>query len=210
MDMGRLLHDYELDMLSTEDKQQFELHLYECDHCLSQIREFMDISRVIRHDRDAQAIVRDIAGKQDDGETRPTQTWASPYIKLLIAAVICVAIALPVYRYWLQSEKTSVVQTLELLPSRAGGNDIIYLEKGGDAEISFYVAERFQGEADLIISNIAGDTVINTPGFSDFNDRGLGSIVLPVSNFSDGHYMLTIKPDPETGLEERIYMFRVK
>jgi hypothetical protein len=103
-----------------------------------------------------------------------------------------------------------VVQTLELLPSRAGGNDIIYLEKGGDVEISFFVAEQFQGEADLIISSIAGDTVLHTPGFSDFNDQGLGSITLSVSKFSDGHYMLTIIPVPETGLEERIYMFRVK
>jgi hypothetical protein len=210
MDMGRLLHDYELDMLSTEDKQQFELHLYECDHCLSLVREFMSVSRIIRHDQDARAIVQDIVGEQEDRTSRPTQTWASPYIKLLIAAVICVAIALPVHRYWLQSDKTSVVQTLELLPSRAGGNDIIYLEKGGDVEISFFVAEQFQGEADLIISSIAGDTVLHTPGFSDFNDQGLGSITLSVSKFSDGHYMLTIIPVPETGLEERIYMFRVK
>jgi hypothetical protein len=210
MDMGRLLHDYELDMLSTEDKQQFELHLYECDHCLSLVREFMSVSRIIRHDQDARAIVQDIVGEQEDRTSRPTQTWASPYIKLLIAAVICVAIALPVHRYWLQSDKTSVVQTLELLPSRAGGNDIIYLEKGGDVEISFFVAEQFQGEADLIISSIAGDTVLHTPGFSDFNDQGLGSITLSVSKFSDAHYMLTIIPVPETGLEERIYMFRVK
>jgi hypothetical protein len=201
MDMGRLLHDYELDMLSTEE--------YECDHCLSLVREFMSVSRIIRHDQDARAIVQDIVGEQDDGTSRPTQTWASPYIKLLIAAVIC-AIALPVHRYWLQSDKTSVVQTLELLPSRAGGNDIIYLEKGGDVEISFFVAEQFQGEADLIISSIAGDTVLHTPGFSDFNDQGLGSITLSVSKFSDAHYMLTIIPVPETGLEERIYMFRVK
>jgi hypothetical protein len=210
IDMGRLLHDYELDMLPVEDKRKFELHLYECDHCLSLVREFIDASRIIRHDRDAQTIVEDIAGEQDDAALPRTGRKSSPFTRYLIAAVIVLAIGVPAFWYSQQQDTPLVTQSLELLSSRAGGNDIIYLEKGGDVEISFYVAENFQGEADLIISSIDGDTVFYTPGFSDFNDKGLGSFTLPVSMFSGGHYMLSIKPDPETGHEERAYMFRVK
>jgi len=209
-EMERLLHDYELNMLSAKDKQQFELHLYECDYCLSQVRGFLDVSRIIRHDRDAQAIIKDIMGQQDRSETGQIEKKPFRFTRYLIAAVIVMIIAVPVLWYSQKSNGPTSVQSLELLPSRAGGNDIIYLEKGGDVEIAFYVADNFQGQADLTISNIAGDTILHTPGFEEFNDKGLGSITLPVSDFSDGHYMLTIKPDPETGREERVYMFAVK
>ncbi|MHC4682173.1 MAG: hypothetical protein ACYTEK_26205, partial [Planctomycetota bacterium] len=148
-------------------------------------------------------------GERYHAEPDRVRKKPSPFTRYLIAAVIVLAIGVPAFWY-LQSDTPSVTQSLELLSSRGGGNDIIYLEKGGDVEISFYVAENFQGEADLIISSIEGDTAFYTPGFEDFNDKGLGSIILPVSMFSDGHYMFTIKPDPETGLDERVYMFRVK
>ncbi|UCC81061.1 MAG: zf-HC2 domain-containing protein [Candidatus Zixiibacteriota bacterium] len=209
-EMERLLHDYELDMLSADDKQQFELHLYECDHCLSLVHEFMDVSCVIRHDQDVQTIIKDISGERENSEPERVGKKPSPFTRYLIAAIIVLVIGIPAYWYWSQSQRMEILQTLELLSSRAGGNDIIYLENGGDVKISFYISENFQGEAELIISSIAGDTVLHTPGFKDFNDKGVGSIRLPVSKFTDGHYMLTIKPDPEIGLEERIYMFRVK
>lgn len=209
-EMGRLLHDYELNMLSAEDKHQFELHLYECDHCLALVREFTSVSRIMKTDPDAKAIIEGVADESSDVSHGRTRKESSPFTKLLIAAVIVAVLGIPVYLFWLQPDKTAVVQTLELLPTRAGGSDVIYLEKGGGVEINFFVSESFMGEADLIISSIAGDTVINTPGFSDFNDRGLGSITLPVSVFLSGHYMLTIRPDSASGVEERVYMFSVK
>lgn len=208
--LGRLLHDYELDMLPPEDRHRFELHLYECDYCSSQVREFIDVSHIMRHDSDAQAVIRDISGELSQTETERIRKRPFPFTRYLIAAVIVMMIAVPAYWYSQRTDTPSVMQSLELLSSRSGGDDIIYLEKGGDVVISFYIAENFRREPDLIISSIDGDTVFYTPGFEDFNDKGLGTITLPISVFSDGHYMLTIKPDPETGLEDRVYMFRVK
>jgi hypothetical protein len=201
--LGRLLHDYELDLLSDEDRFQFELHLYECGHCLALVREFTDVSRILRDDPEAKAIIGNIASE----EHRRRPFWIT---KLLVAAVIVMVLAVPTYLLWLQPEVPSVTQTLELLPVRTGGSDIVYLEKGGDVEISFFVPDSFEREADMIISSVTGDTIINIPGFSRINDKGLGSITLPVSNFSAGNYILAISPAHETGVEERIYMFRVK
>lgn len=207
---GQMLHDYELDMLSAEDKQQFELHLYDCDYCLSLVREFMSESRIIKYDPEARKIIEEMAGDFDAVKPEGIRKTPSNFYRFLIAAIIVLVIGIPAYWYWGQPQRLTTLQTLELLPSRAGGNDIIYLEKGGEVEIRFYVAEGFQGEADLVISSIAGDTVLQTRGFNDFNSNGLGSITLPVSKFTDGHYMLTVKPDPESGREERVYMFAVK
>lgn len=210
MEMERLLHDYELDMLSAQDKRLFEMHLYDCDHCLSRIREFIDVSRIIRHDLEAQTIMQNVAGGDDHAEAGHVGKRTSRFLRYLVAAVIVAVITVPAYRYWLQSNRTTALQTLELLPSRSGGNDIVYLDKGGDLEISFYVSENYRNEADLVITSIDGDTVLHTPGFDDFDDNGLGSIELPVSTFSAGHYMLSVRPKPQTGLEELVYMFTVK
>jgi len=208
-ELGKLLHNYELDLLSEEDRRRFEMHLYDCRHCLTQVQEFMDVARMIEHDSDARAIVSDIAGEADVGKSR-SRKKSTTIIRFLIAAVIVVALAVPAYRYWLQPERTSVVQTLEFRPARTGGSDVVYLDKGGELEINFFVAEGYQGEVDLTITSVADVTVIDEPGFADINGQGLGSITLPVSTFTVGHYMLTIRPDPETGVPERVYMFHVK
>jgi len=164
----------------------------------------------MRHDRDARAVIQNIPGELNLTETERIRKKPFSFTRYLIAAVIVMVIAAPAYWYLQRTETAQAVQSLELLSSRGGGSDIIYLEKGGDVEISFYLAENFEGEADLTISSIDGDTVLCVAGFRNFNDKGLGSITLPVSDFSDGHYMLTIKPDSRTDIEERVYMFRVK
>jgi hypothetical protein len=208
--MGRLLHDYELNLLSPEDKHQFELHLYECDHCLTLVREFAELSQVIMHDTEAIAMIEEIADESSEVSSKRTRKEPFRFTNLLMAAAMVVVLAIPTYMFFLQPEDAGVMQTLELLPIRTGGNNIVYLEKGGDVQISFYVSESFTGNARLVISSIAGDTIVDTPDFSDFNDKGLGSITLPVADFSTGNYMLTATPSPETGVEERIYMFRVR
>jgi hypothetical protein len=208
--LGRLLHDYELNMLLAEDRRAFELHLYECDYCLGLIHEFTDASLIILHDSEAKEIVADIANESTDLSSRRIRKKPLRLTNWLIAAAIVLALAIPSYLIWLQPQEATVVQTLELFPTRAGGSDVVYLEKGGDVEINFFAAESFRGRAYVTISNIAGDTVYSKVGFSHFNNSGLGLIRVPVSIFSPGNFKLTISPDPETGVEERTYMFRVK
>lgn len=208
--LGRMLHDYELGLLSAEDRERFELHLYECDYCTALARDFIDSARIMRHDPEAKAIIEDLAGQASGSSVGRTRKDPFPFTKMLIGAVVMLVLAVPTYLLWLQPQGTDVIQTLELLPIRSGGSDVIYSNKGGDVKIIFFISESFAGKADLLISSVAGDTVVNKPGFSDFNDKGLGSITFPVSMVSDGNYTLTIRPDPETGVEERVYMFRVR
>lgn len=204
---GQLLHDYELRLLSEEDKHQFEMHLYGCDYCLAQVQDFVDASKILAGDPDAQALIEKIAR---ESEAKKEKKKSSPLIKLLIAAILVVVIAVPVYRYSIYKKRSDVVQTLELLPTRTGGNDILYLEKGGDATISFYVAEGFEGSVHLVISKVDGGTVVSQKDFTNINDRGMGSITLPISDFSEGHYMLQVSPTDSIAVPERLYMFRVK
>jgi hypothetical protein len=47
--------------------------------------------------------------------------------------------------------------------------------------------------------------------FFYFNENGLGNFKIPISKFSEGHYMMHIQPTSDIDLRhEKIYMFRVK
>jgi len=207
-ELGRLLHDYELGLLSDEDAHRFEMHLYDCDYCLAQVRDFMDVSRILSDDPDARAMIESIAGS-----TKPEKhkRHFSPFLRILIAAVLFVVIAVPVYRYAIHDKLRADVQTLDLMPTRAGGGDVIYLEQGGNVDISFFVNSSFQGHADIVITDLAGDTAWYKHNFADINGRGLGEITLPVSSFSEGHYIFILRPVNDTIQAAEVqYMFRVK
>jgi hypothetical protein len=206
--LGQLLHDYELGLLSDEDSSRFEMHLYECDYCLEQVREFMDVSRFIAANQDSRAIIEEAAGQPEHGNEKKS---SAPIIKLLIAAAIALVIFIPIYKFVLYEKPVSITQTLELLPTRTGGNDVIYLDKGGDVQISFYVADNFKGPADLIIAKVNADTVISQKSLTDFDEHGVGTIIVPVTKFSAGHYTLHLIPVENVDWhDEKLYMFRVK
>ncbi len=206
--LGRLLHDYELGLLSDEDSRRFEMHLYECDYCLEQVREFMDVSKFIAADRDSKAIIEEAASETGPGENKKK---SAPFIRLLIAAAIALVIIIPVYKFVLYDKPVSITQTLELLPTRTGGNDVIYLEKGGNVDIGFYVNPWFKGQADILISDVAGDTTFYKHDFDNINDEGFGRLILPISSFSQGHYIFILRPtNDSTPVREVQYMFRVK
>lgn len=205
--LGQLLHDYELGLLPDDDNRRFEMHLYECDYCLEQVREFMDVSKFIARDRDSKAIIEEAASQPETGKHKKN---SAPFIKLLIAAVIALVIFVPIYKYIILEKPISFTQTLELLPTRSGGNDVIYLDKGGNVRISFYVADDFKGPADLTIAKVNADTVFSQKSFTKFNEHGIGMVILPVTKFSEGHYTLKIIPTADVNIQdEKIYMFRV-
>lgn len=206
--LGMLLHDYELGLLSEEDTHRFEMHLYECEYCLTQVRENLDVSRIIIEDQDTHALIENVAGKSEPTKVKKK---SSPFLRLLIAAVLAMLIFAPVYKYLIHKEPSTVIQTLELLPARTGGNDIIYLDKGGDVRINFFFAEEFSAPVNLTILKVDGDTVLALEDFTDFNRQGLGTITVPVTDFSEGHYILHIQPTSDIyGQNERQYMFKVK
>lgn len=206
-ELGQLLHAYELGVLSAEDSHRFEMHLYECDFCLGRAKEFMDVSKIIANDPDSKTVIKIIA--EESADIKGKRKF-SPFIKLLVAAALVIVIAVPIFRYGIDKEGPIVIQTLEFIPSRAGGSDIIYLEKGGDAVFNFFIGANFAGSVELVIWKVDGDTLLARPDFSHIDDHGMGTITLPVSDFSEGHYILQAKPIDTSAAPDRLYMFRVK
>ena len=206
-DVGQLLHDYELGLLSADDNRRFEMHLYECDHCLNQVREFRDTSRILIGDPDFQKLTSDLAG---DDRAPDSSKRTFPFVKYLMVAVIVLAIAVPLYRLAFFEDMPPVTQTLELNPARAGANNIVYLDDGGDVEIRFFIADNFAASINLTISTVEGDTLLAQSDFNEYAAPGVGKICLPLAKFSEGHYVLTVSPEPPGAVSHRTYMFRVE
>jgi len=206
--LGKLLHNYELGLLSEEDKKQLELHLFECDYCRGLAGEFLDLSRMLRYDPDAQAILEEISVETDTGKENGPKKL--PLIsRLLLAAAAVLMLAIPVYKYVLQNGSPSISQTVILFPTRSSANAIIDIDKGGTVEFKFHVSEGFDASVNLTLVRVGGDTVETQADYSDFDENGTGSLTLPVSTFSEGHYSLIIEPTVDSiGAERLQYLFR--
>ena len=209
--LGLLLHDFELGMLADKDRTRFELHLYDCDYCMDEVRTFVGPARTLMTDSDLRSQIRRLGGEEGNSTKHESPGNSFRFGKFLLAAALIAGIAVPMYWLTQDKEQTASIQHLEFLSARTGGSDVIYLDQGGDVVIEFSVGESNSGPVSLLITNVTGDTVLTRPGFEDFNDRGLGSISLPVTQFSAGHYMLTVTPASVDSTQAEIqYFFRVR
>ena len=205
--IGQMLHNYELGLLSDEDKKRFELHLYECDHCAGQVREFNDVTRYLLADEAFKGITSKIA-REGEADSKPRKF--TTVFRYLVAATLVLAVAFTVYKIGIYKETPRVTQTIELNPARMATDNTIYLADGGDVEIKFFVADGFEGTLDLTIVSLTGDTILSRKDFSGYAATGIGKVQLRVSRFVAGYYILTATPDSLSGVPTRVYMFRVK
>ena len=92
---GRLLHDYELGLLSESDKQRFELHLYECEYCLAEVRDFSDVVHILSRDPEARSIIGEMGDVSHHPSGERTTRWTTPLLRTLLAAAILAALTKP-------------------------------------------------------------------------------------------------------------------
>ena len=196
-----MLHDYEIGLLEGDDKRQFEMHLYDCEHCLAEIQEFSEEARMMRQDADVRNAVEHLAADESTAAAPDVaQQVITPkskpawFFRSLAMAAVLIAVAIPVYRYVMVSDgPEQPVQTLRLLPVRDGTANILSLAPEGTVEIQFALgAARSRGDYDVTITEATGDTVVIERGYSDFTDSGQGTLLVPIAKFGEGHYFLTI------------------
>lgn len=199
--LERLLYAYELGMLADKEAQEVEQHLYECEHCFNQVREFQDAIQLLSHSQSVRSQIHTDAA----GPRTIRFSWV-----VMAAAVI--VLAFPVYRLLVDSTSPPVVQSLQLVPFRGNGSTVLDLSQGGTAEIQFVVEGATTTDTTRVaISARKGPEIYSNDAFVGFNELGQGTIVMPVNSFKPGYYVLTV-----TGSSVRDtvilaeYPFRVK
>ncbi|UCD94755.1 MAG: tetratricopeptide repeat protein [Candidatus Zixiibacteriota bacterium] len=89
---------YELNLLPEKDKEDFELHLYECEHCFQAVREFRDKALLINYDQDVRAIVAEASARTETAGERtrakPGSFFARKFRSTVVPASIVVVVVL--------------------------------------------------------------------------------------------------------------------
>ncbi|UCD95584.1 MAG: tetratricopeptide repeat protein [Candidatus Zixiibacteriota bacterium] len=101
-----MLHSYELDLLSEKDRQEFELHLFECESCRNSIEQFQRTAEHLRHSHRVRALLGRIAGEpvavpgdlsvRDESKPRHGRVWRN----LMPVAVAAVVLVFLLFKPW--------------------------------------------------------------------------------------------------------------
>jgi tetratricopeptide (TPR) repeat protein len=103
-----MIHHYELGLLSEEECRDFELHLYECDHCFEEVRRFSETTQLIRHDPDVREVIEQIAAERSASPRR--KTWQQVVPVVVIAAAALILLILRPWHVEIQPSRDAVAQ----------------------------------------------------------------------------------------------------
>ena len=98
-----MLHAYELGMLSDADREQFEMHLLECEHCYDIVRENEPMADLLKFDNDVRGTIEEVvrelpparAGRPDEKPARRSNVIRTLVPTLAAAAVLLLLILRP-------------------------------------------------------------------------------------------------------------------
>ncbi len=93
-----MLHHYELGMLSDDLRQQFEMHLLECEQCFLEAERFRRAAALMRHDPDIARMARRAAG--DDEPDARTRRGLLRSRTLRVGLAAAAVLALLILRPW--------------------------------------------------------------------------------------------------------------
>jgi hypothetical protein len=216
-----MMHAFELGMLEEKDCRRLEIHLYECESCFEKAKKLQKAARLLRADSEVRDSLRDVEAdnhskmkkaESDVCQERTVKEWKGKNW-FALAAVLIIAIAIPVfYPGIINDESAEQVQQLHLNPLRGSGESVIYLGEVGDVEIRFVVETAQPGTiVQIQLGQVDGEIIYVEDRFSDFNSAGQGTIILSLSLFKAGHYMMTISDTTGNLQQSDIqYLFRVE
>ncbi len=107
-----LIHLYELDILPPEEKEAFELHLYECQECFEAVRQFREETLILRHDPDLHETVKESSAirlpEEEAPETREARSRRLPVLAALAAIFVVVILILKPWHIEIAPQKEAV------------------------------------------------------------------------------------------------------
>ncbi|HUU44537.1 MAG TPA: tetratricopeptide repeat protein [Acidobacteriota bacterium] len=100
----RMIHHYELGLLSEKDRPAFELHLFDCEACYNKVEQFAETAHLIRHDPEVRAGIRRLAEESaeeapaaapEEEAIRPRRVWSRVIPVVAVAAALLVLLLRP-------------------------------------------------------------------------------------------------------------------
>ena len=216
--LGKLLHAYETDGLSDHQREDFELHLLQCDHCMEEISEFDHVASLLRDDSAVhQAIARAVSesSRAQSGLVRLlNHLWPDTNL-LLKPAIGYVVVALLLYPAYLGLKDTDTggikeLQTLTLSGTRSSLTEIPSASEDLLIRFRFYGSEAGKIYRVTIVSERA-EVVFRDDRFAGFDSTENAFLLIPAGTLSTGQYTVNIEDlqgEPPFNVQE--YPFRIE
>ncbi|MBD3233422.1 MAG: hypothetical protein GF315_06825 [candidate division Zixibacteria bacterium] len=200
----KMLHAYELGILSDEERQRFESHYLECDYCYEGVKEFESVARLLREDKTVYETAKSITTETEttsgftgvlsklwDG-TRKQATFAP-----LAAAAMIVLLMIPAYLIFIGGQQGQVI---DLWGSRSADDTVFNIDPGEDVTLEFRYGDFTPGKEYIIeVIPYLRESVYTDSNFTAFNSHFVGQLTLSPDIFEDGFYKLllsSVKGDP--------------
>jgi hypothetical protein len=217
--VGDLLHAYEINTLSDDEKDRFEVHLMSCENCLNELHDFSKVTSLLRSDSRAKAIFMETEEKRPQTASRLKKLWRylwpeTPFFfKPALAYLLVLLMFIPAYLGWERTEVDTVhsVQSITLFPDRSPGGNVFSINSGKDGLITFVFKASVIGRSyQVVIEDEAGSEIYRDNDFSDFDELNTGRLILPLTKMNPGNYRLSITDhQAEPPYNRREYSFRV-
>jgi hypothetical protein len=198
---GQLIHNYELNMLSGDELERFEIHMLECGYCFGETERFKEFGALLRTDPDVKQVVEGVLAKHSKASlwARLKQyLWPDTNLALKPAFMYLLIMLLiyPAYRgiIGLQGEKIQTTKILTFIPSRSAG--LSTSSKGHDISINFVFLGAKPGKAYIVsILDSNRKSIYIDKNYRDFDQSGMGGLHLPQNALKPGLYSILIE-DP--------------
>ena len=201
IDLGKLLHGYELGILDDDECDRFEAHLIECGFCHGQLQSFEQQAALLTSSEPAKSAVREALRSLPVDEPFLTRIrrllWPKSPLLLrpAVAYLLVLLMAIPLYLNLKEPPSPTVSefqQTIRLSPTRSTGG-ILKKSAGDQALLTFrldaYDPTRIYG---LWITSESGAVVYSNSRFRAFDELEIGSLALVISEIKPGRYQLLI------------------
>lgn len=206
-DAGKLLHDYEMDWLSPEDQERFELHLMNCRYCFREVQRFKLAAILISKDDEIKAAFADSI----HDTAKESKFWLKflelfwPKTNLLLKPAVfylVILIILPLAYTGLQYRlfnrgQVKPTQVVDLVTTR-GSLQTIRPKPDYELILNFSYAEAVIGQSyQVTLQTEGGEMLYSNPNLL-FDNRQLAQLAIPFNLLNEGNYFLIIDDIADT------------
>ena len=215
---GLLLHAYELNQLSDEDAERFELHLLECESCFSEIKKFDKTAELVANDPDIRKALGEVITGTCVSESIWVKIWKYLWsdtlwvFKPALAYFLIILLVYPAYigLVGIGNNKIKPVNSIFLVPERSSKTEVLSIDK--DLVIGFVYRSAEVGKRyKIILKSNNDDIIFKDDNYTGFNKNEVGKLFLPFNKLKTGNYrLIIIDPQAELPINITEYSFKIE
>jgi hypothetical protein len=218
--IGKLLHDYEMGWLTTDDQERFELHLMDCRHCFEEAQKFRQAAKLLSEDDKIKSIIADSVNQAEGiagfWSKLKELFWPKTNIFLKPALVyLGILLLMPIaYRGIVLQLSTEnqirPVDKIDLVATR-GSHLIVRPKANNDLLLNFAFDVAVPGQYYRVVLKSDHAGVIYESDRIRFDMLQSAQLILPNAMLSDDEYLLIIEDPTDSSLMGTdTLMFRIE